>query len=377
MITGNYRGVVTSGSTVDMGYDCNHGGYNSIYNNSSYEIYESNGLIYAQNNWWGFPGIPWGDFYQGGTILCWCYLNSNPNLSKPMGDFPNKTAYYPEIKQLIYGINLRKEGNYVSAYNLMKNLFSEYYNSIYAPYILMEIHKTYWKAKVANSIIKESSYLNYLSSIETEYGLASQKFNNEAYAKALQLEASELIRTRHWIAAKEKLTQIKETFSNSAAEEEALFDLIMVYSEGFNNEETAHSMLALLEGKYPESIFILHGKVAVGEALTSKQLRRHWQPFSKGFWVEMPIVENFTLFSAYPNPFNPTTTIVYQLPQTAYVTVAIYDVRGRLVETLVNGEKAAGQYSVQWHAEGVPSGVYFYRIHAGKFTATKKLLLLK
>ena len=89
------------------------------------------------------------------------------------------------------------------------------------------------------------------------------------------------------------------------------------------------------------------------------------------------IPNKFRLFQNYPNPFNPTTTIRYQLPQAAHVIVAIYDLQGRLVETLVNGEKAAGRYSVQWHAANMPSGVYFYRIQAGRFTAAKKLLLLK
>ena len=83
------------------------------------------------------------------------------------------------------------------------------------------------------------------------------------------------------------------------------------------------------------------------------------------------------LFQNYPNPFNPTTTIRYQLPKAAHIIVGIYDLQGRLVETLVDGEKAAGRYSVTWHAKNQPSGVYFYRIQAGKFTATKKLLLVK
>ncbi len=86
---------------------------------------------------------------------------------------------------------------------------------------------------------------------------------------------------------------------------------------------------------------------------------------------------NFALFANYPNPFNPTTIIRYRLPEAAHVTLAIYNLQGRLVETLVNGEKEAGSYSVQWHAESLPSGVYFYRIQTGQFTATKKLLLLK
>ncbi len=83
------------------------------------------------------------------------------------------------------------------------------------------------------------------------------------------------------------------------------------------------------------------------------------------------------LFQNYPNPFNPNTTIRYQLPKAEHVAVGIYDLQGRLVETLVDGEKAAGRYSVTWHAVNQPSGVYFYRIRAGQFTATKKLLLVK
>jgi len=89
------------------------------------------------------------------------------------------------------------------------------------------------------------------------------------------------------------------------------------------------------------------------------------------------IPKKYRLFQNYPNPFNPTTIIRYRLPEAAHVTLAIYNLQGRLVETLVNGEKEAGSYSVQWHAESLPSGVYFYQIQTGQFTATKKLLLLK
>ncbi len=87
--------------------------------------------------------------------------------------------------------------------------------------------------------------------------------------------------------------------------------------------------------------------------------------------------QTFVLFQNYPNPFNPNTAICYELPKRSYVTVVIYDVEGRLVETLVDEEEAAGRYSVTWHAANQPSGVYFYRIRGGQFPATKKLLLLK
>ena len=85
----------------------------------------------------------------------------------------------------------------------------------------------------------------------------------------------------------------------------------------------------------------------------------------------------FTLEQNYPNPFNPSTVISYQLSVVSNVTLKVYDVLGREVETLINQRQAAGSYSVTFNAAGLPSGVYFYRLQTGTYTATKKLMLLK
>ena len=85
----------------------------------------------------------------------------------------------------------------------------------------------------------------------------------------------------------------------------------------------------------------------------------------------------FSLSQNYPNPFNPTTIINYSIPKTSLVTIKVYDVLGREVATLVNEEKYAGNYSVQFSGSKLSSGIYFYRIQAGSFVQTKKLLLLK
>ena len=85
----------------------------------------------------------------------------------------------------------------------------------------------------------------------------------------------------------------------------------------------------------------------------------------------------FKLYQNYPNPFNPTTTIEYSIPKTSYVTLKIYDILGKLVTTLVNESKEAGYYKVELNGSNFSSGIYFYRIEAGKFIDTKKLLLLK
>jgi len=83
------------------------------------------------------------------------------------------------------------------------------------------------------------------------------------------------------------------------------------------------------------------------------------------------------LFQNYPNPFNPSTVIKYHLSTAGNVRLTIFDVLGREVRTLLNEQKSAGFYQVNWNASGVSSGVYFYRLQAGSFTETKKLVLLK
>ncbi len=90
-----------------------------------------------------------------------------------------------------------------------------------------------------------------------------------------------------------------------------------------------------------------------------------------------PPIEQFNLFQSYPNPFNPSTTIEFSLPRAGYVTLKVFNMIGEVVATLVNEELNVGTYTTQWNASGVASGLYFYRMHAGDFIDTKKLLLLK
>ncbi len=85
----------------------------------------------------------------------------------------------------------------------------------------------------------------------------------------------------------------------------------------------------------------------------------------------------FALSQNYPNPFNPTTKIKYQLPILTNVRLSVYDVLGREIKVLVNQEKPAGSYEVEFDGANLPSGVYFCRMEADKYSDTKKLLLLK
>ncbi|MEJ2617793.1 MAG: YCF48-related protein [Ignavibacteriaceae bacterium] len=89
------------------------------------------------------------------------------------------------------------------------------------------------------------------------------------------------------------------------------------------------------------------------------------------------IPATFGLNQNYPNPLNPETKISYSTPRASFITLKIYDILGKEVAALVNEEKPAGSYEVEFNAEGLSSGIYFYQLQAGEFTETKKMVLLR
>ncbi len=98
--------------------------------------------------------------------------------------------------------------------------------------------------------------------------------------------------------------------------------------------------------------------------------------------VEIEVIPvKFELSQNYPNPFNPATTIKYNIPQKSIVALKIYDILGNEIITLVNEEKPAGDYEVEFNTQSSiknpASGIYFYQLRAGDYIKTKKMILLK
>ena len=88
-------------------------------------------------------------------------------------------------------------------------------------------------------------------------------------------------------------------------------------------------------------------------------------------------VKGYSLSQNYPNPFNPSTTISYTIPKSGFVQLKVYDLLGREVASLVDKERAVGNYKVEFNASNLTSGIYFYRLQSNNFTETKKLAILK
>jgi hypothetical protein len=97
-------------------------------------------------------------------------------------------------------------------------------------------------------------------------------------------------------------------------------------------------------------------------------------------WIGSSAIEHaggYSLAQNFPNPFNPMTTIRYVLPARSSVTLSVFDILGQQVALLQKGEQGAGDHEVRFDAKGLPSGVYMYRMNAGSYAETKRLIVLR
>jgi len=104
--------------------------------------------------------------------------------------------------------------------------------------------------------------------------------------------------------------------------------------------------------------------------------------FDREDWVtdvtpEVNIPEAYSLEQNFPNPFNPATTIRFNLPEQTYVSLKIYNSIGQEVSTLINRVVSSGTHEINFDASGLSSGIYFYQIQTQSFTSTKKMILMK
>jgi len=134
---------------------------------------------------------------------------------------------------------------------------------------------------------------------------------------------------------------------------------------------------SLTSGKVYSCIVIVDSRLGYGTTQFKKSMQfgisgtLDVQDASRGIPGEFALDQN------YPNPFNPTTTLRYGLPRRSYVSLVVYNTTGQRVATLVQGEREPGFYEVSFDATDLASGVYFYRLQAGSFLETRKLLLLR
>ena len=133
-----------------------------------------------------------------------------------------------------------------------------------------------------------------------------------------------------------------------------------------DNRDSARVIANIMEDLYPEHELTKSAKMMFGVTTLKKETE------------ETSIIpKEYKLYQNYPNPFNPVTTIKYELPVNSKVTLTIYDILGKEVTKLVDKEQEAGKYEIKFNSGKLASGVYVYRIKAGEFMMSKKMILVK
>jgi len=149
-------------------------------------------------------------------------------------------------------------------------------------------------------------------------------------------------------------------------------------SENYSDIIPANDVIYLMIGFTPNEIQQYQSEIILySEFISSRTTLSGTGINSTNVEESKIIVDDFILYQNYPNPFNSQTTIEYFVPKRSHTQITVYDYLGRIVKTLFDGIKESGKYKINFNADDLASGIYFYRMQAGNFIASRKLILLK
>ena len=222
------------------------------------------------------------------------------------------------------------------------------------------------KYEIGKLLGRETEYFNDIRN--TYLGLA-QTTSNTLFEKVfIQLSSLSLIGEEEYVPAIGKFDEVIQQNPNS---EEAVYAEIDAITTAILIEESDSTLQKGTLGKY---------LIKPGEDYLSKLdgILRKYFGSGKKETEQVVLPTEYTLYQNFPNPFNPVTTIKYDLPNASDVSIIIYDILGRKVKELVNAKQQAGRYEIQFNASNLASGVYIYQLIADeKYINAKKMILLK
>lgn len=151
-----------------------------------------------------------------------------------------------------------------------------------------------------------------------------------------------------------------------------VLDVVVTQMNNIHTQPDSFSQHSFFKFNFTDTTWYSFSLEWVVEAIVSKKIDVGVETESRA-----ELLSDFTLSPNYPNPFNPETKIDFALPEAGLTRLIIYDLRGRIVERLMDGQLSAGYHSLTWNATNVASGIYLYRLTSGSFVDTKKMVLLK
>jgi len=368
-------------STIFMGY-WSQGGYNSVFGSELPDMEaRNNSGIWADNTYWGSsqPAV-----YADGTswITTRNPLTYDPNPGSCSGYSAqsslainasatkiNASAIQGDIATKYWeALSNGRGGNFQKAKGSLLSIIDGEFDHKYSPLALLAFYEFTLNEKNTKNQSGLTDSLNTgLNDLLTKVSKRAKGDSLSPYAlRFLAREAALAHNARGMISYNNELVA---NYPNSSNELSALYDLTTHYAEIEQDFTKADQYYSRMVTAYPKEDLTLFAGINLGGSQASlKQVMLTDAD-------QLPI--DYDLSNAFPNPFNPITTITYQLPKEGLVTLKIYDILGNEVRTLVNEQKEMGKYTVQFDASSLASGMYIYRLRANDYTSTKKMLLLK
>jgi tetratricopeptide (TPR) repeat protein len=361
VITGNVYGLGTYGNSTTFagGYVGNDlvGAFNSIYGNTNYDIYTA-----ASSSFQGYSDYFGGDtkFYADNTSTndIQYTLSSNPcGTSKKIDNgtvTANSSLKKSGEENLLEGLFLEKQNRIDEAIEYYKGLISSDSHVIFAITRLTVIRNNYSRPELI-------AYIESLLNTSNKYYSKIKNLLGSIYFQENRFEDG-------ITAFNNVIDRPTEVYDGINARFGKLFGYLNIR----NDVQSASQILKEIKAMDPTDRNTLI-KIKAAERLLENSNRMN----KKFASTNGDIPKTYGLSQNYPNPFNPSTKINYQLPKPGNVSLIIYDILGRQILTLVNEFKSEGEYSVNFNANKLASGVYLYQLRSNGFVSTKKMVLTK
>ncbi|MDL1891944.1 T9SS type A sorting domain-containing protein [Sphingobacteriales bacterium CHB3] len=379
--------AVSSTPFLGMGCERVYGGWNSVYGDTLLVHAEKGAYVTANWNWWGADPPKEEEFLaQDATIDYDCWMPYDPNEGmRPTGsptlfsgnksgdDPPPILSITQEGAKLRQALALRGQGDYRRALVVYANLIRTSPNAPEARIALSEARNTFYDFIHASN---DTTMRGVLEDSLRAYRNVHPNAFVRRLAKALL--ATEIANRRDFALAITEYEQLLQSATTNLDRTICLFALFNINAQGTRNRSEAERCLTQLQTLAPGDIRTRIATARFASMIEAEGGNGMQRPsVSAGLEAAASLPTEFVLLQNYPNPFNPSTTIKYNLPIDAHVTLKLYDVLGREVLTLIDEQAEGGYHSATLDASRLSSGVYFYRMQAGAFSQTKKLLLLR
>jgi hypothetical protein len=382
VITENTVGVqCENGSNAVLGLvvQSEDGGQNSIYNNTLYDVALYNECyVYAHNNWWGQPSGPdLNKIVEVGSKLYYDpWLFSDPNggsapirgktIAATVAEAGEQTEpLSPGVGGIGRAIGQRMRGNHSFAVALLRTIVGSADESL-------NVKRWALSELLSNTAhFRANGNSNYLRGLQNQHLLTTVRAT---------LPATFVEEQNSPEAATEWNLNTRST-SNSLRSA-GLYGkfLLALHMDGNVTEASAlYNRLRSEHTDAPQTSLAARQLRLARSASAATFLNKHHERNGANVLASASTekLKAFALEQNYPNPFNPTTTIRFAIPRNDHVTLKVYDLLGREVATLVDEVQGSGFKSIEFDASQLASGVYIYRLTAGSFSSSKKLMVVK